>query len=183
MMLRGKTNLLECSSRVNIEADSLNAAILGPDVSAGETRDVFLQDVLREITQKTGQKCTAVRRILVPAEKIDEVQSAMIERLQETVAGNPRDRSVTMGPLTTREQLDAATSGIARLTEDADLVKISEGEMFFTGPMVEHTMVFTEDTVFLTFGRRPVKSSSYISKNIKIFLSTLHFLNQWSCKY
>jgi oxepin-CoA hydrolase/3-oxo-5,6-dehydrosuberyl-CoA semialdehyde dehydrogenase len=82
LSLRAKENLLSSSTRVNIEADSLNAAVLGPDVAAGsETWSLFLRDVQREMTQKTGQKCTAVRRILVPAERVDEVQQALVEGL------------------------------------------------------------------------------------------------------
>ncbi len=67
LALRGKRNLLAASVRVNVEADSLNAAVLGPDVAPGSPLfDRFVADVVREITQKAGQKCTAVRRILVP---------------------------------------------------------------------------------------------------------------------
>ena len=66
--LRSRANLLAANTRVNVEADSLNAAVLGPDVLDGSaTFGLFLKDVVREMTQKSGQKCTAVRRILVPA--------------------------------------------------------------------------------------------------------------------
>jgi oxepin-CoA hydrolase/3-oxo-5,6-dehydrosuberyl-CoA semialdehyde dehydrogenase len=78
LRLRGLENLLASSTRVNIEADSLNAALLAPDVEPGsESWSLFLREVVREITQKTGQKCTAVRRIFVPAERIDAVQEAL----------------------------------------------------------------------------------------------------------
>jgi oxepin-CoA hydrolase/3-oxo-5,6-dehydrosuberyl-CoA semialdehyde dehydrogenase len=121
--LRGKTNLLESSTRVNIEADSLNAAVLGPDVDPeSETWALFLRDVVREITQKTGQKCTAVRRILVPADRLDRVRDELVERLGDTVVGNPADASVTMGPLATRQQLDDAVAGVAELGAEAERV-------------------------------------------------------------
>ena len=121
--LRVKENLLRSCARFNIEADSLNAAVLGPDVDpSSETWAVFLNDVVREITQKTGQKCTAVRRILVPNERIDEVQGALVERLGEVVTGDPRDASVTMGPLATAQQLQDAVEGVATLQQDAKLV-------------------------------------------------------------
>jgi oxepin-CoA hydrolase/3-oxo-5,6-dehydrosuberyl-CoA semialdehyde dehydrogenase len=121
--LRGLPNLLRSSTRVNIEADSLNAAVLGPDVEPGEeTWSLFLRDVVREITQKTGQKCTAVRRILVPAERADAVQDALIELLAETVTGNPREPRVTMGPLATAAQLEDAINGVARLAGEARIV-------------------------------------------------------------
>ena len=68
---------------MNVEADSLNAAVLGPDVQDGSaTFDLFLKDVVREMTQKTGQKCTAMRRILVPPRAaLDAVQDALIGKL------------------------------------------------------------------------------------------------------
>ena len=123
LALRGKRNLLESSTRVNIEADSLNAAVLGEGVSLdGETGGLFLRDVVRELTQKSGQKCTAVRRILVPRERLDEVQTAIVERLEEVVVGHPKQASVTMGPLATAQQLDEAISGVGKLSEAAEIV-------------------------------------------------------------
>lgn len=145
LSLRAKSNLLAASTRVNIEADSLNAAVLGPDVDEGsETWSLFVADVQREITQKTGQKCTAVRRIFVPAERIDAVEAALVEALSAVVVGNPNERSVTMGPLATRRQLDDAVEGVAELRRQARLVHGSgertdgagnpAGRGFFLGP-------------------------------------------------
>lgn len=121
--LRGKENLLAASTRVNVEADSLNAAVLGPDAApGGETWNAFVRDVVREMTQKTGQKCTAVRRICVPAERSDAVVEALTEALSAVVTGNPEASEVTMGPLATRAQLDDALGGLAELAEEADVV-------------------------------------------------------------
>jgi len=123
LKLRSKTNLLASSTRVNIEADSLNAAVLGPDVAPGsESWELFLRDVVRELTQKSGQKCTAVRRILVPQDRLDDLRDALCERLEGYVTGNPRDASVNMGPLATASQLDDAVRGVAQLRESAKLV-------------------------------------------------------------
>jgi oxepin-CoA hydrolase/3-oxo-5,6-dehydrosuberyl-CoA semialdehyde dehydrogenase len=123
MTLRQKQNLLAASTRVNIEADSLNAAVLAPDVDpSSETWAVFIRDVVREMTQKTGQKCTAVRRILVPAVRADAVRDRLSEELGEVVTGNPLDSSVNMGPLATARQLADAIEGVARLREQTDLV-------------------------------------------------------------
>jgi len=123
LKLRGNPNLLQNSTRANIEADSLNAAVLGADVEPGEeTWDLFLRDVQREITQKTGQKCTAVRRVFVPRDRLDEVQEVLSERLAEVVTGNPREASVGMGPLATRQQLDEAVAGVAKLAGQAEVV-------------------------------------------------------------
>lgn len=121
--LRGLDNLLEQSTRVNIEADSLNAAVLGRDVEPGsDTWNLFIQDVSREITQKSGQKCTAVRRIFVPEARADEVQAALIERLAREVVGHPAEAGVTMGPLATAQQLADAVAGVARLAVAARIV-------------------------------------------------------------
>jgi len=123
MKLRSLPNLLQHSTRVNIEADSLNAAVLAPDVEAGsETWDLFVREVVREMTQKTGQKCTAVRRIFVPEERMDEVQETLVSFLQEFVVGNPRDESVTMGPLVSQVQLEDAVRGVQELAAEAKIV-------------------------------------------------------------
>jgi 3,4-dehydroadipyl-CoA semialdehyde dehydrogenase len=123
LSLRGRKNLLAASTRVNVEADSLNAAVLGPDVAGGSaTLALFLKDVVREITQKTGQKCTAVRRILVPAAQADAVSAALAERLGQVVTGNPADPAVTMGPLATAQQLQDAVRGVAELRRAARLL-------------------------------------------------------------
>ncbi len=123
LQLRGKQNLLAASTRVNIEADSLNAAVLAPGLDReGETWNVFLRDVAREISQKTGQKCTAVRRIFVPRDELDEVQAALCERLSEVVPGDPRDSAVTMGPLATAGQLRDAVDGVSKLAAEAEIV-------------------------------------------------------------
>ncbi|HSK80828.1 MAG TPA: 3,4-dehydroadipyl-CoA semialdehyde dehydrogenase, partial [Thermoanaerobaculia bacterium] len=144
-MLRSRDNLLAANTRVNVEADSLNAAILGPDVADGSaTWGLFVKDVLREMTQKTGQKCTAVRRILVPAGRMDAVQEALAGRLSEVVVGNPADPSVRMGPVATAQQLKDAESGIAELARGARIVHgtgkrvdgagAPEGKGFFLQP-------------------------------------------------
>jgi 3,4-dehydroadipyl-CoA semialdehyde dehydrogenase len=121
--LRSRGNLLAANTRVNVEADSLNAAILGPDVQDGSaTFGLFLKDVVREMTQKTGQKCTAVRRILVPSGRIDAVQEVLISKLSEIVVGNPSDATVRMGPVTTAQQLADSLRGIGELKQAARLV-------------------------------------------------------------
>jgi len=121
--LRSLPNLLESSTPVNIEADSLNAAVLGPKVDDDtETWDLFLADVHREITQKAGQKCTAVRRIFVPADRMDEVQEALIASLEGAVVGNPFEDGVNLGALATEAQLEDAVAGVKKLAEAADIV-------------------------------------------------------------
>lgn len=132
-------------TRLNVEADSLNAAILAPDVATeSRTMDLFVRDVVREMTQKAGQKCTAVRRILVPETMADAVTDQLCSRLETFVVGDPADENVTMGPLATQGQLQAAEEGVAALTASADLVLgtakridgrgAPEGKGYFFGP-------------------------------------------------
>lgn len=123
LALRGHQNVLRRNVRVNVEADSLNAAVLAPDVQEGsETWHLFLNEVVREITQKAGQKCTATRRILVPSGLIDRVEEELKERLGAIITGNPSDGSVTMGPLVSEHQLNDAIRGISDLRQSARLV-------------------------------------------------------------
>ena len=131
LKLRSRENLLRWSVRVNVEADSLNAAILGPDVRAGtdqETWNLFLRDVVTDMTQKTGQKCTAIRRILVPTEIADTVQAELSQRLGATIVGNPANDEVRMGPLATASQRDDVRAGIERLAKEAAIVHGAVGE-------------------------------------------------------
>jgi oxepin-CoA hydrolase/3-oxo-5,6-dehydrosuberyl-CoA semialdehyde dehydrogenase len=121
--LRDRENLRRANTRVNVEADSLNAAVLAPGVEeGGATWELCLRDVVREMTQKTGQKCTAVRRILAPSDAADRVAEALAERLGRVVTGNPADGSVTMGPLATAQQLQDTLDGVAALRRSARIV-------------------------------------------------------------
>jgi 3,4-dehydroadipyl-CoA semialdehyde dehydrogenase len=120
--LRARPNLLAANSRFNVEADSLNAAVLAPGVENGPAFELFVRDVAREIRQKSGQKCTAVRRILAPAPTLEYAQEALADALARVVTGNPADATVTMGPLATSEQLRDTLEGVALLARDARLV-------------------------------------------------------------
>jgi 3,4-dehydroadipyl-CoA semialdehyde dehydrogenase len=120
--IRALPSVIRHSVRVNVEADSLNAAILGPDSEPGsETCDLFLKDVLRDMTQKAGQKCTAIRRILAPAAVAARVRDDLVDRLRGVVVGNPAEDSVRMGPLATADQLRDVRAGIGRLASDGRL--------------------------------------------------------------
>jgi oxepin-CoA hydrolase/3-oxo-5,6-dehydrosuberyl-CoA semialdehyde dehydrogenase len=121
--IRALPNVIENAVRVNVEADSLNAAVLGPDVEPGsETYDYYLKDVLRDMTQKAGQKCTAIRRVLVPAGAADRVRDELIDRLKAVVVGNPAQDGVRMGPVATRQQHEDVLDGINALARDGRLV-------------------------------------------------------------
>lgn len=123
LSLRDRHNLAAASTRLNVEADSLNAAVLGPDVdTAGPTFDLFRRDVEREMTQKSGQKCTAVRRILAPRGALDAARDALAAALGAVVTGNPADPAVTMGPLATAQQLRDAEDGVAELAASSRIL-------------------------------------------------------------
>jgi len=148
--LRTHAKIIEHGVRLNIEADSLNAAILGPDIElSSEAGQLFLVDVVRDMTQKTGQKCTAIRRVLVPEARFGEVCDAMKERLSSLVVGDPSREEVRMGPVATAAQRDDVRAGIARLadvtdsvyggTGDVTPVGVPGGKGFFVGPVVRST--------------------------------------------
>ncbi len=144
--IRSLASVLGNSVRVNVEADSLNAAVLGPDADPGsETYEFFLKDVLRDMTQKAGQKCTAIRRVLAPAPVADGVRDELIARLEKIVVGNPAHQGVRMGPLATSAQLHDVRAGIELLAKDGRLVLGSAivtpvgaplGKGFFQGPVL-----------------------------------------------
>jgi oxepin-CoA hydrolase/3-oxo-5,6-dehydrosuberyl-CoA semialdehyde dehydrogenase len=121
--LRQGEHLIAANCRFNVEADSLNAAVMAPDVeSSSPVFEMFVGDVVREVTQKAGQKCTAVRRILSPQSRIADVREALVERLEAVVTGNPADEAVGMGPLASAQQLGDALEGIGELQRDGRLI-------------------------------------------------------------
>jgi 3,4-dehydroadipyl-CoA semialdehyde dehydrogenase len=121
--VRGHANVVARSVPVNIEADSINAAVLAPDAAPGSASfDALVREAVREMTVKAGQKCTAIRRIFVPAEKADAVAEALKAKLSAIKLGDPRQEDVRMGPLVTRGQQEAAFDGIRRLASEASVV-------------------------------------------------------------
>jgi oxepin-CoA hydrolase/3-oxo-5,6-dehydrosuberyl-CoA semialdehyde dehydrogenase len=93
--------------RFNLEADSLNCSILGPDATPGTDEfDLFVKEVVREMTSKAGQKCTAIRRTIVPEHVMDEVVTVLRKRLGDVRVGDPAIEGVKMGPLAGRSQVD-----------------------------------------------------------------------------
>ncbi len=108
--------------RVNIEADSLNAALLGPDAAPGSPSfDFFVREVVREMTSKTGQKCTAIRRVLVPAEHAAAATDAIAAALAKVVVGDPANASVSMGPVVNMAQRKSVEEGIRKLSAQATI--------------------------------------------------------------
>lgn len=122
-ILKGLPRISEQSVAFNLEADSLNATILGKKAVPGTAEfDLFIKETVKEMTIKAGQKCTAVRRILVPNEYIDEVQTAISARLASTVMGNPSEEGVRMGPLATRLQAERVRASVDELAKSQKIV-------------------------------------------------------------
>ena len=120
---KSAAHLASAGISVNVEADSLNAAVLGPDVEPGtDTWDLFIRDVFRDIHQKTGQKCTAIRRVLVPEALVDDVAEALVDAATSLKIGNPANKDVRMGPVVNRRQQEDVLQGLGRLGEQVQQI-------------------------------------------------------------
>ncbi|MGX1307540.1 3,4-dehydroadipyl-CoA semialdehyde dehydrogenase [Amorphus suaedae] len=122
-MLRGDPAVLAAAPRVNIEADSINATILGPDAAPGTAVfDLAVREVVSALSVKAGQLCTNIRRVLVPADHADAFAEAVSAKVAGFAVGNPADETVRVGPLVDLGQRKTALEGIARLTQEATVV-------------------------------------------------------------
>lgn len=121
--LRALSSIIEHSVPFTMEADSLNAAILGEDAVPGTPEfDLFIKECRREIVTKAGQKCTAIRRIIVPENLLEEVQKALSKELAKTVIGDPAVEGVRMGALINRQQLARVREKLALLVKETPVV-------------------------------------------------------------
>ena len=128
--LRVNPNLVRHAVPFNAEADSLNCAILTPEITPDDPEfDLFVKEVVREMTVKAGQKCTAIRRAIVPAKLMDAVASRMQERLAKISVGDPSVEGVRMGALASHGQLADVASQVSRLRETSDVL-FGEGNGF-----------------------------------------------------
>jgi oxepin-CoA hydrolase/3-oxo-5,6-dehydrosuberyl-CoA semialdehyde dehydrogenase len=115
-MLKSMPSLVEHAVPFNMEADSLNAAVLAPDAQPGTPIfDLFVKEVRKEIVSKAGQKCTAIRRVIVPETLIEAVSEALAAQLDRITIGNPQSESVRMGSLVSKDQLREVSSSMERL--------------------------------------------------------------------
>ena len=122
-LLKGLPHISQNSVSFNLEADSLNATILGKYATPGTVEfDLFIKETVKEITIKAGQKCTAVRRIIVPEDLIDEVQKGISARLASTVIGDPSHEGVRMGALASRLQVDRVRENVELLHQSNEMV-------------------------------------------------------------
>ncbi len=145
--LRGGAFHVGRSAHVNVEADSLNAAVLGPDVERrSDTWNWFVRSVRLEMTQKAGQKCTAIRRVLVPEPLVEAFVEDLSDELSRVVIGDSRAEGVTMGPLSNADQLQDYREGVALLSTQArkvygsptecDAKRTIPGKGYFASPVV-----------------------------------------------
>lgn len=122
-MLKASPRLTQEAVPFNMEADSLNACVLGEDAVPGtEEFDLFIKEVQREMTVKAGQKCTAVRRIIVPEKLVEDVQIALGQRLAKTTIGDPAVEGVRMGSLAGQEQVAEVKEKVLQLAKSQEIV-------------------------------------------------------------
>jgi oxepin-CoA hydrolase/3-oxo-5,6-dehydrosuberyl-CoA semialdehyde dehydrogenase len=120
--LKAHPSIIRRSVRFNMEADSLNCCILGPDAQPGTPEfDLFIKDVMREMTVKAGQKCTAIRRVIVPESLQEAVGQALKEKLSKNTIGDPRVEGVRMGPLAGKNQLSDVQEKVQELLQSCDV--------------------------------------------------------------
>ena len=134
MMLKSNPRLIEKAVSFNMEADSLNCSVLGEDAVPGTAEfDIFIKEVQKEMTVKAGQKCTAVRRIIVPEKLVEDVQIALGKRLAKTTIGDPSVEGVRMGSLAGNEQKIEVTEKVKQLAKTQEIVYGSLEEFEVTG--------------------------------------------------
>ncbi len=147
LLLKSHSAILSESVPFNMEADSLNCIVLGEDVVPGKPEwDIFIKEVKKEIIVKAGQKCTAIRRIFVPENKIEDVWKALIPELEKTVIGNPLNEKVRMGALAGKQQREEVRNQVKRLLTSSEilfgsmdsvsLIDANETEGAFLSPML-----------------------------------------------
>jgi len=123
LMLRSHPKVLSESTPFNMEADSLNCIVLGDDVTPGKPEwDIFIKEVRKEMTAKAGQKCTAIRRIFVPENKMEDVWKAIASSLSQTTIGNPLNEKVRMGSLAGQGQRSEVRSQVQKLLASSQIV-------------------------------------------------------------
>jgi len=194
--LKSHSAIIAKAVRVNIEADSLNAAVLAPDVEPGcDTFDLFLREVARDVTQKAGQKCTAIRRVLVPADLVEAVREELPEEIGRVRVGDPALKEVRMGPVATLDQLKDVQEGIAALEAAGarfvsgdggrgDLVGVEKGKGAFVTPtilqadagidLVHDREVFGPVATILPYDGDPVTAVEIVSRGKGSLVSSVY---------
>lgn len=132
--LKAMPHIIENSVAFNLEADSLNAMVLAEDAVPGTPEfDIYIKEALKEMTIKCGQKCTAVRRMIVPEKLIEDVETALKAKLAKTVIGDPSMEGVRMGSLVSRLQMERVKENVSLLLEEQELVFGDLNDVQITG--------------------------------------------------
>lgn len=148
-MLKSNPRLLEESVHFNMEADSLNCCVLGTDVTPDKPEfDIFIKEVTREITTKAGQKCTAVRRIIVPEKLVEDVHIALGKRLAQNIIGDPNVEGVRMGSLAGKSQLLEVKEKVELLSKTQKII-IGDFEKFEVKGADKNKGAFMPPIIFL----------------------------------
>ncbi len=143
LLLKSHPRVLAEAVPFNMEADSLNASVLGIHAAPGtEEFDLFIKEVRKEMTVKCGQKCTAIRRILVPEQYIDAVQSAVAAALSKTVIGDPQLEGVRMGALAGKTQREEVRAKLSELMTECEVVYGDPNQVDAQGTNTEHGAFF-----------------------------------------
>ena len=123
LQLKSHPHILQSNTPFNMEADSLNCLVLGEDVAPGMPEwDLFVKELRREMTAKAGQKCTAVRRIFVPEDKMEDAWKAITKSLAQTTIGNPENEKVKMGSLAGQSQREEVRAQVKKLLASSQLI-------------------------------------------------------------
>ncbi len=156
--LRVNPNLVRSSIPFNAEADSLNCAILADDVTPDDEEfDLFVKEVVREMTVKAGQKCTAIRRAIVPRKHLDAVAEKIKARLSKVVVGDPSVEGVKMGALASKSQQSDVAERVALLRQSAELVFGGDANFSLVGEGVAQGAFF-QPTLLLC--QKPLNTDS-----------------------
>ena len=170
LQLKMLPNILQSNVPFNMEADSLNCIVLGEDVQPGMPEwDIFVKEVKKEMTVKAGQKCTAIRRILVPENKLEDICKALSKALQQTVIGNPLNEKVRMGALAGKEQRNEVRAKLQTLLASSqiiygslDSVELVDADVqkgaFISPVLLLSQSPFSNDTVHETEAFGPVST-------------------------
>ena len=151
-MLKSHPKIIEEAVSFNMEADSLNAAILGEDAVPGTKEfDIFIKEVQKEIIVKAGQKCTAIRRIIVPEKLVEDVKIELTKKLSKVIIGDPAIEGVRMGSLAGRPQVDEVVEKINTLAKSQKII-FGDNEVFDVkgadknkGAFISPTLFFNDD--------------------------------------
>ncbi|MEO6136115.1 MAG: phenylacetic acid degradation bifunctional protein PaaZ [Ginsengibacter sp.] len=186
LMLKSNPNILRENVPFNLEADSLNCIVLGDDVKPGMAEwDIFIKEVKREMTSKAGQKCTAIRRIFVSNDKMEEVQHAISKALAQTVIGNPLNEKVRMGSLAGQSQREEVIGQVKKLLvssevsygslDEVELIDADDRNGAFMSPiLLKNNNPFAADAVHNVEAFGPVSTiMPFLSIDEAIALSKL----------